>query len=206
MPLRIKQRNGFTLIELIVTVSVAAILMSMAIPSFVGTIKSNQLTTYVNEMVTTLILARNEAVKRGVPVTVRKVDNNSSTNGGDATKAGANWEEGWDVFTDADGDGNFEAGDLLIQNHSALKASYTLRGNNNFVNFIRYSSSGISNNIGSFVICDNSDGNNIPEANTSRLITVNAIGRPHIGVDNNGNGIPEKDNGTEIVSCTVSPF
>jgi type IV fimbrial biogenesis protein FimT len=84
--------------------------------------------------------------------------------------------------------------------------SYTLRGNNNFTNFIRYQPDGTSNNIGSFVLCDNSDGNNIPEANTSKLVTVNSTGRVHIGIDADHDGIPEKDDGTEIVSCTISPF
>jgi type IV fimbrial biogenesis protein FimT len=194
--------SGFTLVELMITVSIAGILMAMAIPSFNSTIRSNRLTTYTNELVASLNLARSEAVKRGVSVTVRKVDNNSFTN----LSAAANWENGWDVFTDADSDGNYEAGDILIRTYAPLQSSYTLRGNNNFTNFIQYTSSGISNNIGSFVICDNNDGNNTPEANTSRLITVNAIGRPHLGVDSDNDGIPEKDDSTEIVSCTVSPF
>jgi type IV fimbrial biogenesis protein FimT len=194
--------SGFTLMELMVTIAIAAILLSVAIPSFTPTIASNRLTTYANELVTALNLARSEAVKRGVSVTVRKVDTNSCNKLG----AGANWENGWDVFTDINNNGNCETGDVLIRTYAPLQSSYTLRGNNNFTNFIRYKSDGTSSNIGSFVLCNNSDGNNIPEANTSKLITVNATGRMHIGIDADKDGIPEKDDGTEIVSCTVSPF
>lgn len=192
--------TGFTLLELIITIAIVGILVGVAIPSFTSIITSNRLTAYANELVTTLNLARNEAVKRGISVTVRKVDDNSFTNKG----AGANWEDGWDIFTDADSDGNFETGDVLIRTYDPLKFSYTLRGNN-FSNFIRFASSGQSNTNGSFVICDNSDGNNVPEANTSKLIIVNSVGRGRMGLDSNNDGIPNTDTtataASNITSC-----
>ncbi|MGZ8239919.1 MAG: GspH/FimT family pseudopilin [Methylobacter sp.] len=199
-----EENRGFTLIELMITISIAAILMAIAMPSFTSTIRSNRLTTYANEFVTALNLARSEAIKRGVSVSVREADNFSSTYSGVVAATGYHWENGWDVFTDVNNDGQFNGADTLLKTFPALPSSFLLRGNNNFVNFIRYASSGISNNIGSFVICDNSDGNNLPEANTSKLITVNAIGRPHLGNDADNDGIPEKDDGTEINSC-ISP-
>ena len=202
MPKHTFKTLGFTLIELVMTMAIAGILISIAIPSFNSTLTSSRLTNYANDLVGALNLARSEAVRRGVSVTVRKLDSDSYTKIG----PGVNWENGWDVFTDIDDDGKFDVGDELIRTYSALQSSYTLRGNNNFTNFIRYTPLGISNSIGSFVICDNSDGDNLPEAYTSKLITVNFIGRPHMGVDSNDNGIPEKENGTEIISCTVSPF
>lgn len=198
---------GFTLIELLMTIAIAGILVTMAIPSFNSIISSNRLTNSANDLVGALNLARSEAVKRGQQVVVRKT--------------GAEWENGWQVFVDVDrsmaaktnvfndnGDANLcEADeDCLLQVYAALPEAFTLRGNHNFINFISYSPLGISNNIGSFVICNNSDGDNLPEANTSKLITVNFAGRPHIGIDSNNNGIPEKEDGTEITSCTVSPF
>lgn len=192
--------TGFTLLELMITIAIVGILVGVAIPSFTSIITSNRLTAYANELVTTLNLARNEAVKRGISVTVRKVDDNSFTN----KSAGANWEDGWDIFTDADSDGNFETGDVLIRTYDPLKFSYTLRGNN-FSNFIRFASSGQSNTNGSFVICDNSDGNNVPEANTSKLIIVNSVGRGRMGLDSNNDGIPNTDTtataASNITSC-----
>ena len=197
---RPKHSSGFTLMELMVTITIASILLSIAIPSFTSIISSNRLTTYANELVTALNLARSEAIKRGQHVVVRKT--------------GTNWEDGWQVFVDIDRSpsshqNEFNTGtDIVLRVYSKLPDSYTLRGNNNFTNFIRYQPDGTSNNIGSFVLCDNSDNNNIPEANTSKLITVNILGRPHLGIDSNLNHIPEKDGlpVTDIVSCTVSPF
>ena len=191
--------TGYTLLELMVTVTIAGILMGVAVPSFTSIISSNRLTTYANELVTALNFARSEAIKRGQDVVVRKT--------------GTNWEDGWQVFVDIDRStpakqNVLDAGDIVLRIYSKLSDSFTLRGNNNFTNFIRYQPDGTSSNIGSFVICDNSDGNNIPEAYTSKLITVNILGRPHLGIDSNLNHIPEKDGllVTDIVSCTVSPF
>ncbi|NOR71028.1 MAG: prepilin-type N-terminal cleavage/methylation domain-containing protein [Methylomarinum sp.] len=197
--------HGFTLIELLVTIAIVGIMMSIAIPSFTQTIRNSRLTTTANELITALSLARGEAIKRGEQVVVRKT--------------GANWEDGWQVFVDVDRDGpasdanvfNDDADtdlcedgeDCLLRVYSALQASFTLRGNNNFINFIRYQPDGLSNNMGSFAVCDNSDGNNVPEANTSRLIIVNRVGRVRMGVDGDNNGIPEKDDGNNLTSCTV---
>ena len=190
--------------ELMVTVAIAGILLGAAIPSFTSIISSNRLTTYANELVTALNLARSEAIKRGGSVTVRKVDNYSFTN----LRANANWEDGWDVFTDINNDGNCDTGDVLIRTYAPLQYSYTLQGNN-FSNFIRYTSSGQSNTNGSFVICDNSDGNNVPEANTSRLIIVNTVGRVRIGLDANNDGVPNTNTTatatSNITSCNP-PF
>lgn len=189
--------KGFTLLELMVTVAIASVLVGIAIPSFTSLISSNRLTTYANELVTTLNLARSEAVKRGQHVVV--------------LKTGVNWEKGWQLFVDIDRSTTakqnvLDASDIVLKTYSALPTFYTLRGNNNFTNFIRYQPDGSSNNIGSFVLCDNHDGSNIPKENTSKLVTVNSAGRLHMGIDANKNGIPEKDDGTEISSCTVSPF
>ena len=188
-------RLGFTLLELIVVIAIASILLGIAIPSFTSIIRSTRLTTYTNDFVTALNLARSEAIKRGVSVTVRKL--------------GSNWENGWNVFADSNSDGVFDSSEVLIRTYSSLQSTfYTLRGDSNFTDFIRYKSDGSSNNlnVGGFVLCDNRDGNNIPEANTAKLLTVNLAGRVHIGNDSDKDGIPEKENGTEITSCITSPF
>jgi type IV fimbrial biogenesis protein FimT len=193
---------GFTLVELMVTVSIAGILMAMAIPSFNDTIQNHRLTTYANEFITAMNLARSEAIKRGQSVTVRVRDNNSAKPLGATT---VYWESGWDVFTDADSNGIFDShNDILIRTFPALKTFFTLRGNS-FPSFIRFNSSGRSNRGGSFVLCDNSDASNVPKANSSRRIVVSSSGRIRVGLDTDNNGIPNIDASHDIISCT-SPF
>ncbi len=166
--------KGFTLLELMVTLAIAAILATMAIPNFTEIITSNRLTTYNNELVAALNLARSEAVKRNQQVIVRKT--------------GANWENGWRVFVDIDrsspasdannfnddGDATLceNSEDCVLRVYSDLPAGYTLRANS-FINFIRYKPAGrISLSTGgTFAICKNGD------ASESKEIIVITTGR-----------------------------
>lgn len=56
--------KGFTLLELMVTVAVLAIVISVAVPSFVNLVNNNRLTAQSNEILAALLLARTEAIKR----------------------------------------------------------------------------------------------------------------------------------------------
>jgi type IV fimbrial biogenesis protein FimT len=176
-----------------ITVAIVAIVLTVGVPSFSQMIRSNRLTTCTNGFVAALNVARSEAIKRGMRVSVRKTN--------------INWENGWEVFTDnPDVSGSYgtkEGADETLRVYGSLPANYTLRPNNNFANYISFKPNGQSNNMGSFVICDNADANNVPEPNTSRLIIVNMVGRVRLGSDGDQDGIPEKDDGTEINSCTA---
>ena len=80
--------RGFTLIELMVTLTVMAIALSLAAPSFANLLASNRISTQTNEIIGALNLARSEAVRRSKPIALR-------SNGGDL-----NFSTGWKVFTD----------------------------------------------------------------------------------------------------------
>jgi type IV fimbrial biogenesis protein FimT len=85
--------RGFTLIELMVTLTVLAILLSIAAPSFSNLMAANRMSTQTNEFITALNLARSEAVRRGQPVALRSVGNDN------------NFSTGWKIFTDSNSDG-----------------------------------------------------------------------------------------------------
>lgn len=85
--------QGFTLVELMVSIAVLSIIVSLAAPSFAETIAANRLTTQADALKAALSLAHAEAVRRAQPVTLRATDAD-------------NFLKGWNVFPDADADGS----------------------------------------------------------------------------------------------------
>jgi type IV fimbrial biogenesis protein FimT len=71
------RQRGLTLIELLTTMSVVAIVLSIGVPSFQSLVASNQITTTTNLFVATFSLARSEALKRSA--TIRVYPENDST-------------------------------------------------------------------------------------------------------------------------------
>jgi len=142
--------KGFTLVELMITLSIAAILMSMAVPSFTTAIKNNRLTTQANELISSLNYARSEAIRRGASVTL--------------TSASANWHTGWTV-TDKD--------NVVIRNHTAFDGSSSLVGS---ATTLTYKSTGFINGASAitFTLCDDRT------AETGRAISISLTGRPSV--------------------------
>jgi prepilin-type N-terminal cleavage/methylation domain-containing protein len=94
---------GFTLIELLVTMTIAAILLAIAVPSFNSSIASARASDGANSLLGALELARSEAVRRGVTVSVCRVTVVPAT-ACNNTAAGSfvvgDWAAGWMVFAD----------------------------------------------------------------------------------------------------------
>jgi len=81
------KQSGFTLIELMVVISILAILLGIGVPSFRATIEGNRITTVANDLVGALQFARSEAVKRGTNVTLCSSNDQATCSGG--------WVNGW---------------------------------------------------------------------------------------------------------------
>lgn len=98
-PLSVSGHLGFTLIELVVTVAVGAILTAIAIPAFQSFVMNDRDSAQVNSLAYSFNYARSEAVKQDLPggVTV-------CPSGGGLPCNGSAWQQGWIVYyTDANG-------------------------------------------------------------------------------------------------------
>lgn len=91
--------DGFTLIELMVTIAIVAVLVAIAFPSFESTIRSNRVATTTNELMASLSLARSEALRNPGGAAIC-----TSTDGTLCDLSG-NWNNGWIVWIDVNGDG-----------------------------------------------------------------------------------------------------
>lgn len=89
---------GFSLIELMVTVAVLAILVAIGLPSFQGSMRSNRVATGTNEFVASLSLARSEAIRSPGGAGICATTNGTLCNGD-------SWNDGWLVWSDLDGSG-----------------------------------------------------------------------------------------------------
>lgn len=81
------KQSGFTLIELMVTLSILAILLGIGVPSFRSMIEGNRITTVANDLVGALQFSRSEAVKRGTAITLCASNDQSTCSG--------TWVNGW---------------------------------------------------------------------------------------------------------------
>jgi type IV fimbrial biogenesis protein FimT len=125
----IRRESGFTVVELMVTLIIAAILVSLAVPNMRMFIQNARLSSQTNDLIADLNVTRSEAIKRGVPVTLcRSASPEAAT---PVCGSGANWENGWVVFADTNGNRSYNAADndTVIRTHPALAGNNTLRIN-----------------------------------------------------------------------------
>jgi len=100
-----KRQNGFTLVELLITIVVLTLLMALGVPAFKEFIKNNRLTGQTNDLVIALQLTRSEAIKRHSAATICASTDQASCDVGDN-----DWTTGWIVFSDLDQDGVADTG------------------------------------------------------------------------------------------------
>jgi len=163
------KRQGFTLIELMITIALVAILLSFAGPGFVELIRRNQVRSITDDFYTAYNTARSEAVKRNQQVTVCASSDGASC---DAD----NWDSGWLMFIDENSNGAVNGGEDVVHKGEALPGGYTLRADAPYSSSITMNPDGSVNGInGSFRVCSDEQA-----ADKGRTIRFFSVGRPRL--------------------------
>lgn len=105
--------QGFTAIELMVVVSIIAVLAALAGPSFTQMIESWRVRDATESLRSTLLFARSEAIKRGGQIAIHKLPNN--TNGCTTASGTRDWDCGWNVCEDTNNNGACNASEPILQ-------------------------------------------------------------------------------------------
>ena len=170
-----KYSNGFTLLELLITIAITAIVVALAAPSFTDVLDDNILLTQTNQFATAINVARSEAVKRNGRVLICKRVGNQC-----ATSNAANWEDGWIIFADSNDDNIVDSGEE-ISILDPLRTGYTLRSEND-TNWLAFSASGkASSDVAAtftgvvFRLCSPDQ-----DTTTARSLDMNVAGRTQI--------------------------
>ncbi|WP_304641609.1 GspH/FimT family pseudopilin [Pseudomonas sp.] len=147
--------RGFTLIELMVTIAVAAIILSLAIPSFTEATLGSKLRATANNLAAAATLARSEAIKRREQVVLCASSNGSS--------CGGSWEQGWIVL----------GGSTVIRTQGAAPKGFKVNGDQSSLTF---QPTGVGSTPANFTVCRATPSVGSQE----RTVTISATGRASV--------------------------
>jgi type IV fimbrial biogenesis protein FimT len=167
MDVKTTRQAGLTMVEILVTLSITAVLASVSLPPLTNLIESSQADSEAADFFTSLLLARSDSATRNNMVTLCKINPTVPTSC-DNTE---NWQSGWISFEDTDADGVKDAGEEVINTFTGMRgnASVTTVNYTNVISFLP--SGGITTN-GSINLCVN--------GNFANTIFINATGRPRV--------------------------
>lgn len=196
-----RSNRGFTLVELMLTVIVLAIVVGLAVPSFQALIMNNRITSQVNEITSLISYARSEASK--LPDATLTVC--PSTDGSSCVNSAA-WEGGWIVMRDTDGDRILDAGDgdEILRVFQGLRGGNTLRVSglsSSGGTYIQFAGNGYpvpeslgASAVGTLSICDSRG------ADEAKAVVVSVSGQTRLARDSDNDGVLN-DHGGANVSC-----
>ena len=169
-------RVAFTLVELLIVVSVLAILLSLALPAFGRFAASIRLRTEASKLMSAVHLTRSEAIKRNRKVSLCPY--NSEVSPAACTR---DYADGWVVFVNPDRDRELDDDEQELARGPGLPAGFTVsnrKGNRAADELITYYGDGSSRRNLTLMVCSST----YPELE-SWSVVLNLVGRPRMARD-----------------------
>ncbi|MFD1217978.1 GspH/FimT family pseudopilin [Microbulbifer celer] len=188
-----QRQPGFTILELIITVTILAIVISLAVPPMGEFVRRYRSEAKARELFDLVILMRTRAYSEQQRYTLcpRGID----------ASCGNDWSSGAILFADPDGDGERDTGETIEKIFSGADSGGSLRwrafNNSGYITFRPDGTTPAQS--GHFAYCPPSG-----EEEIGWTIILNAIGRPYVGKDKDGDGVRETGRGDNL-SCATAP-
>ena len=177
-----RPQAGFTLLELMLVVTIGGILLAIAIPSMGNFIRNSRITSAANDVMAALHFTRSESIKRRMPVTLctsANTLNADNTQNDAATCAASPFLTGWIAFVDTNQSGQRDAGEAILLNHEPMNPLITARSSiDEFRVTYLLNGFALNPNAAQLVLCDER-GNEASsgELSSARGILVSVTGR-----------------------------
>lgn len=181
-----KHLKGFTLIDLMLALGIAAILFNIALPSFAEQLKTTQVDAEVEKLHSLLQLAKNSAVSHAQMVTVCPSSNGKACE--------QDWSKGYMAFVDENSDRQLNQNDRLLRQEQLDDGKISLAWKAFGVrSSLQWAETGITNHQnGSFYFCYPN------QARLSRGLYVTKSGRLRQSQDSDQDGLHESAAGDQI--------
>lgn len=198
-----KPQTGFTLLELMLVVTIAGLLLGLGIPAMGNYFRNARITAAANDVMGALHFTRSEAIKRRQPVTLCTSANPQAANPGCAASA---LLTGWIAFVDLNQNGQRDAGEAVLLQREAIPATITARASANPFR-VTYLLNGfaLNANAAQLVLCD--ERGNVPsggQLSAARGIQIAVTGRAQVTRDLNQVQTLIDNIGAAVGGCTVS--
>ena len=181
--------DGFTLVELLLVLSILSILLGLSLPNFQAMYAQRQADVVIRKVSKAIQLARMSAIRTGKLVTLCRSDS--------GVECGGEWRDGIIVFSDRNGDRKINQDDVLQQfiTFPGINGSLKWRAFQNR-QYLQITNQGFTRyQNGNFTYCPNNG-----DASLARQLIINRTARIRFAIDSDGDGIREDSRGRPI-SC-----
>jgi type IV fimbrial biogenesis protein FimT len=160
---------GFSLIELLVALTIAFIVLGVGVPGFRSLLQRQRMTASANDLLAAMLLTRSEAIQRGSRVDLVPAD-------------GRNWASGWVVYVDENDNHRPDKSDCIVFSHDAIPAGIAITAalSDSSAQYLAYSGTGHTRTDASSQSPQIGTWSVIQDGKVKRRIKIDFLGRPRI--------------------------